>query len=289
MVHDECYSTLLLKASAKLAKILPEKLGNAISFRWLSKVNAKGKVVTEIYPGIYMDLDLSDWLQKLYYLGFIERQRLDFVKSLIPRGGTFIDVGANVGLYSCVMANHVGFNGSVIAFEPMPECLDQLHSNVKLNKLQNVTIHPVALSNQIGEIDLYVPPKHPGGPSGATQVWNPGDWKTAGSASSTKLDAVFHNDRLDFIKIDVQGHEIKVLEGAQKVIQQFHPLVLCEVEKYNCVDILEFAENYEYSLFVENDGYLKLLPELKWSESEWIDLFLIPKKANSALDTMIQK
>ncbi|NJL10428.1 MAG: FkbM family methyltransferase [Calothrix sp. SM1_7_51] len=152
---------------------------------------------------------MSDWLQKLYYLGFTEDNIFKIIKALVPVGGTFVDIGANIGLFTCVIAHHVGANGSVIAFEPMRENLVPLYNNINLNKLENIEVKEVALSNTPGEFNLYVPQTHPQGSTGCTQVWNPGDWLSIGSASATTLDLIFQNQRLDFIKIDTEGHELK--------------------------------------------------------------------------------
>ena len=163
---------------------------------------------------------MGDWIQRLYYLGELDKFRLALLKSMTPTGGIFVDVGANVGLYTCAMARHVGPDGRVVAFEPMSENLRCLDRNIELNGLTNVCVYPAALSNHVGTVRLFVPPSHPGGPSAATEIRNPGDWKAVGIADVTTLDTVFDDERLDLMKIDVQGHEVAMLEGAQKVIQR---------------------------------------------------------------------
>ncbi|MEA5593450.1 FkbM family methyltransferase [Rivularia sp. UHCC 0363] len=201
-------STSIFKAGTKLSNTLPKRLGNSLRFRFLSQINAKEKIIHEIHPGIFLELDLSDWLQRLYYLGFIEQNTFEIIKTLLPVGGTFIDIGANIGIHSCIMAHHVSTTGSIIAFEPMAENLALLYQNIKLNKLKNIEVNELALSNRQGSFNLYVPSAHEQGATGCTQVWNPGDWVSIGSTDSTTLDIAFQKERLDFIKIDTQGHEL---------------------------------------------------------------------------------
>lgn len=259
--------------------MLPSKLLTAVAYR-LAELSASGTVRRQVSPGVFLDLNLRDWFQRLYYLDQVDRSSLRLLKSLMPVGGTFVDVGAYVGLYTCVMANHVGPTGCVLAFEPMPQNVALLRRNIELNGFTNVEVQSVALSNQVGTVDLYVP-LHPSrkslsiGPSSATRIRNPGGWSAIGSAPSTTLDRTFHGGRLDLIKIDVQGHEAAVLEGAHKIIERFRPVIVCEVETHNRSAVIEFAATWDYDLFVESsDGRLSpRLPEF----GVWFALFLIPR------------
>ena len=101
-------STSLFKAGTKLSGILPQRVCNSLRFRFLAQINATGKILEEVNPGVFLELDLSDWLHRLYYLGFIEQNTFKIIKSLLPVDGVFVDIGANIGIYSCIMANLVG-------------------------------------------------------------------------------------------------------------------------------------------------------------------------------------
>jgi FkbM family methyltransferase len=270
-------STILVRSGAKFCKLLPGKLRTALAYR-LAQVNASGTVRSEVFPGVFLDLDLGDWIQRLYYLNQIDHSRLRLLKSLTPAGGTFVDIGANVGLYTCVMANHVGPTGSVVAFEPMPENIALLRRNIGVNRLSNVDVQPVGLSNRSGKAVLYVPLQHPGGPSAATQVCDPGGWRAVGDTSMTTLDQAFQGDRLDLIKVDVEGHEVQVLEGAHSVIEHFRPIVAREVISDNRQVVMEFATSWGYKVLAEDtNGHLTpCLPEV----GGWADLFLLPQEQN---------
>jgi FkbM family methyltransferase len=278
--------TSLFKTGTKLSNILPKKVSNSLKFRFLSQINLTEKILNEVHPGVVLELDLSDWLQRLYYLGFTEQNTFQIIKRLLPVGGTFVDVGANIGIYTCVMANHVGSKGSIVAFEPMTENLAPLYQNIALNQLKNIEVQELALSNCPGSFNLYVPDSHQQGSSGCTQVWNPGDWVSVGTTSATTLDIVFQKERLDFIKIDTQGHELKILEGAKSTIEQYQPFILCEVSEDNREKVFDLAKDWGYSIFRETkDGFLSSsLPS-----SGWIDVFLIPQAKIDDVSLLLDK
>lgn len=278
--------TSLFETGTKLSNILPQKISNSLKFRFLSQINATGKILNEVHPGVVLELDLSDWLQRLYYLGFAEQNTFQIIKRLLPIGGTFVDVGANIGIYTCVIANHVGSTGSIIAFEPMTENLAPLYQNIALNQLKNIEVQELALSNCPRSFNLYVPDSHQQGSSGCTQVWNPGDWVSVGTTSATTLDIVFQKERLDFIKIDTQGHELEILEGAKSTIEQYQPFILCEVSEDNREKVFDLAKDWGYSIFRETkDGFLSS----SLQSSGWIDVFLIPQAKIDDVSLLLDK
>jgi FkbM family methyltransferase len=278
--------TSLFKTGTKLSDILPQRISNSLKFRFLSQINATGKILNEVHPGVFLELDLSDWLQRLYYLGFTEQNTFKLIKKLLPVGGTFVDVGANIGIYTCVMANHLGSTGSVIAFEPMAENLAPLYQNIALNQLKNIEVQELALSNCPGSLNLYVPDSHQQGSSGCTQVWNPGDWVSVGTTPVTTLDLIFQKERLDFIKIDTQGHELEILEGAKSTIDRFQPFIFCEVSQENRTKVFDLMKTWNYTIFREtHDGFLT--PSLP--SSGWVDVYLIPQGKVEKVTALLSK
>src|SRR5215207_4090539 len=90
----------------------PKKVRTVAAFR-LAQFDTTGRATRSI-SDVTFDLDLSDWLQRLYALGATEPGKRAALESLVPPGGSFIDIGANIGLFTCTMARHVGPKGSVI-------------------------------------------------------------------------------------------------------------------------------------------------------------------------------
>ena len=95
--------TFCFKVGAACANILPSRLHTLVAL-YLAAIRASGRVRKEVYPGVTLDLSLSDWLQRRYYLGLAEQSMLRILKAFVPAGGTFVDAGAYIGLFTCVMA-----------------------------------------------------------------------------------------------------------------------------------------------------------------------------------------
>jgi len=94
-----------------------------------------------------------------------------------------------------------------------------------------------------------------------------------GSARVSTLDEAFEAHRLDLIKIDVEGHETPVLDGARNVIKRFRPIIACEVQSQNRAWVTEFALAHSYRVLAQSpDGSLEAPPH----EGGLTDLFLVP-------------
>jgi FkbM family methyltransferase len=139
-----------------------------------------------------------------------ERRLLD---ALVKPGMTVVDVGANVGVYTRYLAGLVGKSGRVHAFEPSPANFHRLQGHVA--HLPNVLQHQAAVGNRSGSTLLYM--------SEAMNVdhhtYDAGDGRKGIEVPIVSLDDYFkQGERVDLVKIDVQGHEMNVLEGAKRVL-----------------------------------------------------------------------
>ena len=162
-------------------------------------------------------------------MGFYERLELDIYERLATLSTSVIDVGGNIGLYSCIGAVNMP-HGSVISFEPAPEVRSYLEENVGLNDLSTrVTIEPFALGQADGEAELFVAEKNFGTNSFSSR--NAGRRATRHPVRVTTLDsyaeslADFH---IDILKIDVEGFDGYVLDGAANVLSRFQPTLFIE-------------------------------------------------------------
>lgn len=180
--------------------------------------------------GGVLELDLSDWIQRLYYLRETEDQKLALMRSLLPPDGVFVDIGANVGLFTVAMASRLE-NGRVWAYEPVPENVRKLQNNVRINGFTNVRVRPVAVGDRVDSVQLRVPPDHsPGSTSSIAEIAGRPNWVPVGPpVEQVTLDTDFKLDRLELIKIDVQGQEYAVLDGASEVIRRFRPRIIVEM------------------------------------------------------------
>ncbi len=172
---------------------------------------------------------------QIFFYGHYEPEIARLLRRLLPIGGVAIDAGANVGCHTLVMADAVGPGGRVLAFEPHPRTFRRLAANMHLNALTNTDAWPVGLSDRHAEVQLYSPAMdHP--LSGKATMH---EEHLAGRAHIPvteqfpvrviPLDAVAEErgiERLDLIKIDVEGHEMAVLRGARESIARLLPHVI---------------------------------------------------------------
>jgi FkbM family methyltransferase len=155
-------------------------------------------------------------------LGTLEKELVALCNIVHP-GGVAIDVGANVGLWTYALARHFD---RVEAFEPQPGCCDYL----RRSNLAKVTVYPVALSSTRCEKTLKIPAHHGLSVRGmATFGSVEGPCDCIGVPVNTLDDYDFHE--VSFIKIDVEGHESQVLEGARRTIARERPVMVIEIEQ----------------------------------------------------------
>ena len=188
---------------------------------------------TRMQTGIWMDLDIREVDQrKLFFFERAEEEVTRVMRRLLRAGGTFIDVGANVGFHSLTAAQIVGPSGSVVAIEPNPSVRSRLEQNATINGFtRNMTLLAFAVGERCGELILY-PAKS--NISGITSRFCYSDMLSPEGmqVEMTTLDEIVESSgisRIDLIKIDVEGGELLALEGASRVIERFAPNIVAEV------------------------------------------------------------
>jgi FkbM family methyltransferase len=173
------------------------------------------------------DTHLSRWIEHHRRLDIAEGELLPFQK-YIPVGGTVLDVGASLGDHTATYANFVGPTGKVIAFEPNPDSAECLRRNMA--GYPNVLVVEAGLSDSTGtawlERDANV---------GASHLTRATEGSTGDVRTVTLDDFVAANPgwfkRLDFVKIDAEGFEPFILDGATKTLVRFRPVLMLEVNQ----------------------------------------------------------
>jgi FkbM family methyltransferase len=147
------------------------------------------------------------------------------IHRLVEPGGVAVDVGANVGYVTSLLTVRAGPGGRVVSFEPEPAVFEILERNVRRwntdPAIAAATAQPLAISNTSGTGQLRsegTPDSHMG-LSSLRRTGNIGDAHTL-EVEVAKLDDLFAGDELQLLKIDVEGHERDVLEGAARLIEQ---------------------------------------------------------------------
>ena len=146
-----------------------------------------------------------------------ETYEFELMRSLAEPGSVFADVGANIGLFTVVIAAAVGAGGHVYAFEPEPENFAQLEKNVARNRLENVTAERLAIGAAPSFLTLHVKAGSIGTHSLLSGPKTEADRDIA--VEVTDLDSYFRRQELwpDLVKVDVEGFEPRVFEGAHEV------------------------------------------------------------------------
>jgi FkbM family methyltransferase len=227
------------------------------------------------------------------HFGQYERAEFDMWKRLVPRGATVADIGANIGWYCAHMAANDP-EARVVAFEPVPSSFNWLRKTIERNSLRNVVLEPLALSNRAGVMDIYVDPTITGAASAHPTVYIQSSF--AVSVKTTTLDAyaTLHDLRFDAIKLDVEGGELAVLQGATRVLTEHRPMIFSEMLRrharafeYHPNDIIEMMNALNYTcLRISHD---RLTPFMRMEEDtvETNFFFLHRVAHTSILDTFV--
>lgn len=197
------------------------------SFLWW----VRGKRKIETIDGITFDLDLSEMIDACIYVHRFEKEVTDFINATSKKSFVILDIGANIGAHCLRFARIVGDEGKVYAFEPTDYAYAKLQKNIALNSFGNIETYQVALANQ----------------NLAQQTISyRSSWKSDGSQTqaSSVVDFVRLDDwaaenaieRLDVIKIDVDGNEFSVLNGGRELLKKFRPMVIAEVGAWHFED-----------------------------------------------------
>ncbi|MGC1902480.1 MAG: FkbM family methyltransferase [Candidatus Acidiferrum sp.] len=162
-----------------------------------------------------------------------EPQVLDLLKQTITPGAVVLDVGANVGVSAMMMARWCGPEGHIYAFEPSPNPKQLLTEHLRMNGLSDrVTVCPTALSDAEGTTTFFA-----SGISGKSALSgvNIGQSSEQVQVPVTTIDAYCQSKNIkpSLIKIDVEGFEFNVLNGARNTLKKFRPSILVELHPMN--------------------------------------------------------
>jgi FkbM family methyltransferase len=177
--------------------------------------------------GFKIVLDLSRNIQRAIYIGNYERRETKLVRSILKSGMTVLDVGANVGYYTALAARIVGPRGRVFAVEPYPPNFQRLSTWITNNHVAQVNAFDFALGGTPGASQMF---------SAFADTDNPvmvaHGQPSVASVRVQTLDSWMNDwrvDRVDFLKLDVDGSETAVLAGASDTLADGRiSMVLCE-------------------------------------------------------------
>jgi FkbM family methyltransferase len=210
----------------------------------------------EVKPGVSLALDPRDLIDGVILeTGDWQPAIGASIRQHVHPGGTFIDVGSHIGFFALSAAHIAGPAGHVLAIEPNPETLIRLRANVRESHA-NVSVVPVACSDRAGNLKFYTSP----GNSGASSLsevlagrWGKGHQYLVPARSLDDIVREAGLDRIDLIKIDVEGAEYLVLKGAEQTLRRFHPPVVAEIDSYQLHSMGASPEDIQ--AFMQSVGY----------------------------------
>ncbi|MEO7837332.1 MAG: FkbM family methyltransferase [Acidimicrobiales bacterium] len=218
---------LVTPAIRPLAQWLPRKLLFDMPVRRDFEVK-----VPHRERGFRFEVDSGDSISKAlfwYGLNGYERHAVELLSALATKASSFLDVGANTGVYS-LLAAASNDNLAVHAFEPVPSVFARLQRNARLNHFANLALHQMAVSSVSGRAEIHVPADAV--PLEASLL--PGFRANTDSVSVqvTTIDdfvAAAGIARVDVLKVDTEGTSRMVIAGALNTLSRDAPLLVCEV------------------------------------------------------------
>lgn len=235
---------------------------------WPAKIRAVGLYARNVFPKLPIPAPLPSglwymaWQNDLghqFLAGGFEELEYAFVGRFLKPGMVVLDIGANEGYYTVLASKCVGSRGRVVGFEPSTRERRRLKINLWINHCSNVQVEGIALSSAEGQSDLHVVE---GGETGCNSLRPPdikGKTQTV-RVTVTTLDQFLRRntiERIDFIKMDIEGAELSALQGAAGLLRTLpRPVLLIEVFEirtrpwgYSARDIVKLISEVGYLLY----------------------------------------
>jgi len=265
---------------------------------------------SEDFYGLQYQGNLNNSVEfTLYYFGafekpllyFLRDSMLSFTDSAPDDKATFFDIGANIGQHSLFMSLYAQ---QVHSFEPYSAVSQKLERHIELNKITNIQLHKVGLSNQQEELDFYAPTGRNQGigsfDAGTVSKGNKNLGKLALVCGDEYLAA--HNlQDISLLKIDVEGFEKNVVTGMANTLAMSRPLIVLEVTygnslSFDCLKELRTALPTDYTLFrfnnrkadgskarrrgakAKHSGAFELVPFDEWRDKGQDDVIACPNE-----------
>jgi FkbM family methyltransferase len=243
-----------------------EKLIKEANKKWDNLFNGNDFFEYNLYGYAKINLYRDSILSRLIWNKF-EKDETDYMCKVLKKGDVFIDIGSNIGLFSLIASKIVGDEGKVLCFEPSPLTFSRLKENVTINNFNNLDIRNLGLSDAIGELTFYVS-------NNGYDAWN-----SFSPSKDNKLELSINvpvstldfelneidKSKIKLVKIDVEGWEKFVLQGAKDFLTNFNPIVMVEFTEQNTFnsgypvyDIYDIMENFGYTWYRLNKGELVL-------------------------------
>ncbi|MCX7698096.1 MAG: FkbM family methyltransferase [Candidatus Goldbacteria bacterium] len=232
----------LIKTLAFLTRNLPYIKGEKRIWRLIYNPDKRqNDYIETIIPydkNLKIHINTSSFIEwDIFVSGYYEPHIVKLIKKYLKKDDVFVDVGANIGCHTLIAAK---ICKKVIAIEPEPNVRNRLIQNIKLNNLKNVIVYDYAISDYVGEGNLY-PPLDDNSHKGLSCLIYKNDLNLKNESIKVKvitLDELLKNEeKINFIKIDIESFNRTAIFGAKNIIKKFNPIVLYERDG---TDIMQF-------------------------------------------------
>jgi FkbM family methyltransferase len=233
---------------------------------------------------------------QVFFLGEYEPESIALIQQVIQPGDIVVEAGANIGTETLLLAQQVGCSGRVYAFEPVPHIADWLHLNVLHNHLSDrVSIVRFSLGENTASVTFHLAPRSFTNQGMSSKLPFRGATEQLDVRQVT-LDAWCSlNDiqRLDFLKMDIQGAEIDLLRGGVQTLQTYRPMVYTEA----CSSQLSLKElwrtlrdlNYRVFRVLPGNRLVSLADENKLVGGNWLALHILDDRTGLFCDGEAQR
>ena len=256
---------------------------NLNNYPWVSGYQEKD--IKNIYElqGIKMYLDLQEenpilreTFQAYAYHGFHEQATTELFRQTVKEGDTILDLGANIGYFTMIGAKLTGDKGEVYSFEPEPANFKYLNKNIEINGFKNVVAKQMAVTDKKDKAKLFICP-YDSGHHTLNQFEGISSYRPVPLYSkeefvevdTTSMDDFFGDKKIDIVKMDVEGCEVKALRGMKNIIKKHKPKMFIE---FFPLLIKKMGDSPEELVKILLDNY---------------SVFIVPHQYNSTNDELL--
>ena len=205
-----------------------------------------------MYPG-------NEICRSIFVTGLYEPNEFFWLSHTLKPGMSFVDVGANLGLYTLFAARRVSDSGRVIAIEPSSREMQVLRRNVELNSLENVSLLNVAVSDHAGDVELLIASADHAGHNTLGAFGYDTELANRERVGLNRLDDVLESasvKRVDVIKMDIEGAELAALRGSSATLERDRPCLLLELsdralnhQNATSAEVLTLLDGHGYEMY----------------------------------------
>lgn len=183
-----------------------------------------------------------------------ERESTKLLKETLEDGMNVLEIGANIGYYAIIEADHVGKDGSIIAVEPTPRNYDLLKKNVTLNQYENVSCIRKALGSEIGKSKMKISQA-----PNRNRISNSELDEEKVEVELTTADEVASNIELDIVRMDVEGYELQIMKSMNEILENDQLKMFLEIHPEKMEEFYDDDVETLWELLAEHDFRIKHL------------------------------